>query len=71
MAHLEYDSELMTNYISAVAVPAGSHMVTVLDPTTSQPIVFALSNDKMPKLQVIKVRSLLFSGSRSEIHALV
>ncbi|KAJ5175562.1 uncharacterized protein N7482_001439 [Penicillium canariense] len=55
MATLQWDSELMTNYVSAVAVPAASHMVTCVDPHTLQPMIFALSNDEIPKLQVIGV----------------
>jgi hypothetical protein len=55
MAHIRYSSELMTNYISAVAIPAASHIASAWDPQTSQPIVFALSNDETPKLRIIRV----------------
>lgn len=55
MASIVYDSELMTNYLAAVPVPAGSQFFTVLDPVTSRPIVFALSNDAVPRLQATKV----------------
>ena len=57
MGSLRIDSELMTNYLSAVPVPAGSHFVTVLD-ERRQPMVFALSNDEVPKLQCCKYTSL-------------
>lgn len=54
MAQIQYDSELMTNYVSAVPVPGGSQFFTVLDPVTSRPIVFALSNDNPSRLQATK-----------------
>ena len=53
MAHVKADAELMTNYVSAVLVPAGSHFATVLD-EKSQTVVVSLSNDKVPKLQISK-----------------
>ena len=53
MAHVTTDAELMTNYVSAVPVPAGSHFVTVLDENL-QTIVLSLSNDKVPQLQISK-----------------
>jgi hypothetical protein len=54
MAQIQYDSELMTNYVSAVPAPAGSQFFTILDPVTSRPIVFALSNENPPRLQATK-----------------
>jgi hypothetical protein len=51
MAFFKTDAELMTNYVSARPVPAGSHFVTVLD-EKSRPMVVSLSNDKVPKLQI-------------------
>ncbi|KAH0372867.1 hypothetical protein KCU65_g919, partial [Aureobasidium melanogenum] len=54
MASLTVDSELMTNYISAVPVPAGSHHVAVLD-EKRMPLLFTLSNDRpLPRLQVLR-----------------
>ena len=55
MASIHIDSELMTNYVSALPVPAGSHFVTCLDPISRRPMVFGISNDPTPKLQVVKV----------------
>ncbi|KAF7502179.1 hypothetical protein GJ744_006768 [Endocarpon pusillum] len=54
MASVRIDSELMTNYVSAVPVPAGGHHVTVLD-EKRMPMVFSLSNDKeSPQLRIIR-----------------
>ncbi|KAK2758180.1 hypothetical protein FQN54_004024 [Arachnomyces sp. PD_36] len=53
MASFKTDAELMTNYVSASPVPAGTHFVTVLD-ENSRPIVVSLSSDKVPKLQIIR-----------------
>ncbi|KAJ5628177.1 hypothetical protein N7490_010405 [Penicillium lividum] len=57
MATIQHKSELMTNNLSVVTVPPASHIATCWDPQTSQPIVFALSNDKHPKLQMIHTDS--------------
>ncbi|KAH8802584.1 hypothetical protein F5884DRAFT_683783 [Xylogone sp. PMI_703] len=54
MATLHFDSELMTSYFSAVPVPPSSHLVNCLDPISRRPMIFALSSDATPKLQVIK-----------------
>jgi len=52
MSQVHVDSELMTNYVSAVPVPAGSHHVAVLD-EKRMPLLFARSNDiKHPRLSV-------------------
>ncbi|TXC08244.1 hypothetical protein FocTR4_00004234 [Fusarium oxysporum f. sp. cubense] len=54
MATIKIDSELMTNYVSTVPVPAGSHHVTVLD-QKRMPMVFCLSNDRLsPRLQILR-----------------
>ncbi|KAF2835860.1 hypothetical protein M501DRAFT_1007694 [Patellaria atrata CBS 101060] len=54
MAYFKVDAELMTNYVAATPVPAGSHFATVLD-ETSQPIVISLSSDRpSPKLQIVR-----------------
>ncbi|KAF5655281.1 hypothetical protein F25303_689 [Fusarium sp. NRRL 25303] len=54
MATISIDSELMTNYVSTVPVPAGSHHVTVLD-QKRMPMVFCLSNDRpSPRLQILR-----------------
>ncbi|KAK1774877.1 hypothetical protein QBC45DRAFT_489404 [Copromyces sp. CBS 386.78] len=54
MASLSIDSELMTNYVSAVPIPAGSHHVAVLD-EKRMPMVFGLSSDSdSPQLQVLR-----------------
>jgi len=55
MGSVVYDSELMTNYVAGVPVPGGSHFATCLDPVSRKVVVFALSNDETPKLQMIKV----------------
>lgn len=57
-ASIQYDAELMTNYLPAVPVAGGTHFVACLDPATRRPIVIGLSNDNIPKLQVIKVGSI-------------
>jgi hypothetical protein len=64
MAHMRYASELMTNFFSAVAVPKASHIASVWEPETRQPIVFTLSNDEVPKLQMIRVRLTKLPPSR-------
>jgi len=51
MASFNVDAELMTNYVAASPVPAGSHFKTLLD-NNSKSMVVSLSNDKLPKLQV-------------------
>ncbi|SCV36830.1 uncharacterized protein FFB14_06274 [Fusarium fujikuroi] len=54
MATIRIDSELITNYVSTVPVPAGSHHVTVLD-QKRMPMVFCLSNDRpSPRLQILR-----------------
>ncbi|KAG9758073.1 hypothetical protein KCU73_g4084, partial [Aureobasidium melanogenum] len=54
MASLTIDSELMTNFISAVPVPAGGHHVAVLD-EKRMPLLFTLSNDRpLPRLQILR-----------------
>lgn len=55
MASVKIDSELMTNYLAAQPVPAGSSFVTCLDPQSRRPMVFGISNDPVPKLNVVKV----------------
>ena len=57
MASVKIDSELMTNYLAAQPVPAGSRFVTCLDPQSRRPMVFGISNDPVPKLNVVKVFS--------------
>jgi hypothetical protein len=51
MASFRTDAELMTNYVAASAVPAGSLFKSLLD-NNGKPMVISLSNDKPPKLQV-------------------
>ena len=53
MASIVVDSELMTNYVSAVPAPAGSHHVTVLD-ENRMPMLFCMSSDRQPRLRVSK-----------------
>ncbi|KAL3422840.1 Vegetative incompatibility protein HET-E-1-like protein 20 [Phlyctema vagabunda] len=53
MASFKTDAELMTNYVAASPVPAGSHFRTLLD-ENNKPIVVSLSNDETPKLQVVR-----------------
>lgn len=53
MASITIDSELMSNYVSSVPVPAGSHHVALLD-QKRMPMVLCLSNDKQPRLRVCK-----------------
>jgi hypothetical protein len=55
MASISYDFELMTNYVEAVNVPAASHMSMCLHGSSQQPVVFALSDHEVPKLQAIYV----------------
>ena len=55
MASLRVDSELMTNYVSALPVKAGSKFVTCLDPISRRPMVFGISTDTVPVLNVVKV----------------
>lgn len=43
----------MTNYVSAVPAPAGSHHVTVLD-ENRMPMLFCMSSDRQPRLRVSK-----------------
>lgn len=57
MASITADSELMTNYIAAVPVPAGAKFNTVLD-ENRRVMVISLSNDPVPKLQ-LSMRSKL------------
>ena len=57
MGSIHWDSELMSNYVAAVPVPAGSHFVTCIEPATKAPVVFAVSNDAKPLMQMIKVRA--------------
>ncbi|KAF7870614.1 hypothetical protein EAF04_004358 [Stromatinia cepivora] len=54
MASIATDSELMTNFIAAVPVPAGSHFDTVLD-ENRRPLVFCLNQEAVPKLQIIRI----------------
>lgn len=53
MARIDGDSELMTNLVSAVPVPAGSYFRTVLD-EDRRPLVISVSNAEVPKLQLSK-----------------
>lgn len=55
MATLSWDSELMTNYVPAVDVPAATHMAAGFDETTKHPYLIALSGHEIPKLQIIRV----------------
>ncbi|KAK7434452.1 hypothetical protein CaCOL14_012792 [Colletotrichum acutatum] len=61
MASINYDFELMTNYVEAVNVSAASHMAMCLHGSNQQPVVFALSDHEVPKLQAIFVND---SGRR-------
>ncbi|UZP32228.1 hypothetical protein NXS19_000044 [Fusarium pseudograminearum] len=61
MASINYDFELMTNYVEASNVPAASHMSMCLHGSNQQPVVFALSDHEVPKLQAIYVNE---SGRR-------
>ena len=58
MASITIDSELMSNYVSSVPVPAGSHHVALLD-QKRMPMVLCLSNDKQPRLRVCKFVAFL------------
>jgi hypothetical protein len=51
MARITADSELMTNYISAVPVPAGRYFKVVLD-EERRPMVIRISSDQIPKLEL-------------------
>lgn len=53
MATISADSELMTNYVAALPVPAGSKFSAVLD-ENRRAMVLSLSNDAIPKLQFSK-----------------
>jgi hypothetical protein len=53
MATIKADSELMTNYVAAVPVPAGSKFSAMLD-ENRRVMVLSLSNDTVPKLQFSK-----------------
>lgn len=56
MATVSADSELMTNYASAAAVPPSSNFVALVD-DENRPMIFCLSDatDKaLPKIQLIK-----------------
>jgi hypothetical protein len=53
MARVLADSELMTNYVSAAPVPAGSYFQVILD-EQRRPMVVSISNDPTPKLQLGK-----------------
>ncbi|KAL2002673.1 hypothetical protein VTN02DRAFT_6208 [Thermoascus thermophilus] len=53
MAYVKTDAELMTNLIAAKPVPTGSHFAAALD-ESSRPMVVSLSDDKVPKLQIIR-----------------
>ena len=55
MASLTWDSELMTNYVPAIAVPSATHMAAGFDGQTQYPYLIALSNHEVPKLQIIRV----------------
>lgn len=55
MSSIKYDSELMTNYVSALPVPPSSHYVTCIDPSSRRPMVFTISLDA--KLLAVKVRA--------------
>lgn len=59
MASIAYDSELMTNYIAALAVPPSTRYVTCLDPTSRRPMVFSISSDG--RLLAIKVCPFSFT----------
>ena len=53
MASVTVDSELMTNYISAVPLAAGAEFRTVLD-NNRRPMVFCLSSGTEPQIQLCK-----------------
>jgi hypothetical protein len=53
MATIKADSELMTNYVAALPVPAGSKFSAILD-ENRRVMVLSLSNDTVPKLQFSK-----------------
>ena len=53
MTRITADSELMTNLVSAVPVPAGSYFRAILD-EDRRPLLISISNDvdTPPKLQL-------------------
>ncbi|RBR22926.1 uncharacterized protein FIESC28_04224 [Fusarium coffeatum] len=70
MATVTIDSELMTNYVSTVPIPSGSHHVTVLD-ENRMPMVFCLSNDiSAPRLQILR-RDTQGHSQLFDVHQLI
>lgn len=56
MANISFDSELMTNYAAAAAVPPSSHFVALVD-DNHRPMILCLSdatNKSPPRLQIIQ-----------------
>ncbi|RAQ76530.1 hypothetical protein COH20_010367 [Aspergillus flavus] len=53
MAYTRVDAELMTNYVAARNVPAGSHFIAALD-QNDELMVFSLSDDPVPKFLLIR-----------------
>ena len=51
MASLNVDSGLMTNYVSAMAVPAGGKFVMVLN-EHRRPMTFCLGSGSKPELSL-------------------
>lgn len=60
MAYTRVDAELMTNYVAARNVPAGSHFIAALD-QNDELMVFSLSDDPVPKflLSMCRIRPSL------------
>jgi hypothetical protein len=54
MARITADSELMTNLVSAVPVPAGSYFRAILD-EDRRPLIISINKDTPPKLQLSKL----------------